>query len=104
MENLQNFLLIVHIIIAFFIVILVLLQPSGNGDGLVSSYSNLGNVVSSRATANFLSKTTMFLAIVFMCNTLFLGMIAHKKSKINSIVEKMVEEKKGNKVHIPLAE
>ena len=105
MENLQNFLLIIHIIIAILIVILVLLQPSSGNDGLVSSYGGGNSMVSARSAANLLSKTTMILAFVFMCNTLFLGMIAHKQSKDNSIVEKILEEEQeGGDVQVPLAE
>jgi len=104
MESLQNFLLIIHIIIAVMIVVLVLLQPSGGGDGLVSSYGGGGSFVSARTAANLLSRTTMILAVIFMCNTLFLGMIAHKKSQDNSIVETIIkgQDKKG--VEVPLAE
>lgn len=103
MEALQTFSIILHIIVAIFIIIFVLLQPSGGGDGLVSSYTPTGNFLSARSTANFLSKTTMILAFIFMANTLFLGIIANKKSQGNSIVEQLIEnEKKQNK--IPLAE
>lgn len=104
MESLQNFLLIIHIIIAVLIVILVLLQPSGSGDGLVSSYGGGGNIISARAAVNFLSRTTMILAALFMLNTLFLGMIAHKKSKDNSIVEDILEQQDKGVVEVPLAE
>ena len=102
MESLQTISLIVHILVAIFIVIFVLLQPSGGGDGLVSSYTPTGNFMSERSAANFLSKATMILAIIFMANTLFLGVIANKKSQGNSIVEDLLEEEKKNQ--IPLAE
>jgi len=102
MEALQTISLIVHIIVALLIIVLVLLQPSGGGDGLVSSYSGGGNFMSARSAANFLSKATMILAFVFMANTLFLGIIANKKSNANSIVEELVEEE--NEKSIPLAE
>ncbi|MBT4878561.1 MAG: preprotein translocase subunit SecG [Alphaproteobacteria bacterium] len=102
MESLQTISLIVHILVAIFIVIFVLLQPSGGGDGLVSSYTPTGNFMSARSAANFLSKATMILAIIFMANTLFLGVIANKKSQGNSIVEDLLEEEKKNQ--IPLAE
>ena len=102
MESLQTISLIVHILVAIFIVIFVLLQPSGGGDGLVSPYTATGNFMSARSAANFLSKATMILAIIFMANTLFLGVIANKKSQGNSIVEDLLEEEKKNQ--IPLAE
>jgi preprotein translocase subunit SecG len=105
MENLQNFLLIIHIIVAILIVILVLLQPSSGGDGLVSSYGGANSFVSARGAANFLSKTTMILAVVFMCNTLFLGMIAHKQSKDNSIIDSILQqEQQNNEAQVPLAQ
>jgi len=104
MDNLQNFLLIIHIILAVFIVILALLQPSGGKDGLVSSYGSLDNVVSSKSTANFLSRTTMILAFIFMANTLFLGIIAHKESRMNSIIEEVINKDDKKKINIPLAD
>jgi len=104
MESLQNFLLIIHVIIAVLIIILVLLQPSGGGDGLVSSYGGGNSFVSARTAANFLSRMTMVLAVIFMLNTLFLGMIAHKKSRDNSIIENIIDAEDNKAVEVPLAE
>ncbi|MFZ8864912.1 MAG: preprotein translocase subunit SecG [Rickettsiales bacterium] len=103
MEALQTFSLIIHIIVAIFIIILVLLQPSGGGDGLVSSYVPSGNFMRARSATNFLSKTTMILAFIFMANTLFLGIIANKKSQGNSIIEELIEQEE-QKNQIPLAD
>ena len=105
MESLQSILLIIHIVVAILIVAMVLLQPSSSGDGLVSTYSATGNFMSARAAANFMTKFTMILAIIFMTNTLLLGMIATKKSSANSIVEKVLQEQEGeDNISVPLAE
>ncbi len=103
MESLQAALLILHIIIALLIIVLVLLQPSGGGDGLVSSYNPGSNFMNIRAAANFLTRTTMILAFIFMLNTLFLGVIAKKMSVSKSIINEIYEKEKV-KQSVPLAE
>ena len=101
MEGLQGFFLIVQLVVAVLIVVLVLLQPSGGGDGLTTSSNIGGGIVSGRSAASFLTKFTMILAAIFMLNTLFLGVIASKKSAGNSIVNELIEKEKDNSV--PLA-
>ncbi len=102
MENLQTLLLIIHTIVAILIVIFVLLQPSSGNDGLVSS-SNLGGVMSVRGAGNLLTRITSILIAIFMANTLFLGIIASKKSQKRSIVNEIIQEEQKNKT-VPLAE
>ncbi len=105
MEALQSILLIIHIILAILIVVLVLLQPSTGGDGLVSTYSGGGNFMSARATANLLSRSTMILAVLFMLNTLFIGIVANKLSEAkNSIVDDILENNSESNATVPLAE
>ena len=83
MEGLQLFLLILQIIIAVILVILVLLQKS-DGDslsGIGSGSGGLNSVVSSKATASILSKSTMILIGIFMLNCLILASLSNVKSK-----------------------
>jgi preprotein translocase subunit SecG len=95
MEGLQLFLLIFQIIIAVILVILVLLQKS-DGDslsGIGSGSGGLNSVVSSKATASILSKSTMVLIGIFMLNCLILASLSNVKSKaIEKDLEKIVKE------------
>ena len=82
MEKLQLFLLVLQIVIAVVMIILVLLQKS-DGDslgGIGGGSGGMGAVISGKATANVLSKTTMILAAVFMLNCLILASISGGKS------------------------
>ncbi|HLD76553.1 MAG TPA: preprotein translocase subunit SecG [Rickettsiales bacterium] len=111
MEKLQLFLLILQIVIAVVMIILVLLQKS-DGDslsGIGGGSGGMGSAISSKASANFLSKTTMVLVAIFMFNCLVLATISNvKKKKTASELEAVIQqqEQKGevapqNGVKIP---
>lgn len=97
----ESILLVVQIIVALLLVTVILLQNS-SADSLkgLGGGSNM-NVVSQSTTSNFLTKTTIFLAIVFMVNSLVLANISSKHNRHASIVEK-IKHKDLNTV--PLAE
>lgn len=95
MEKLQLFLLVLQIVIAVVMVILVLLQKS-DGDslsGIGGGSGGMGSVMSSKASASFLSKTTMILVGVFMFNCLILATISNvAKKKTASDLEAVIQE------------
>lgn len=103
MENFQLFLLILQVIIAVAMIILVLLQKS-DGDslsGIGGGSGGLNSVMSGKATANVLSKTTMILIGIFMLNCLILASISNASNKaiandLNKIIEQ--QEKNGSPV------
>jgi preprotein translocase subunit SecG len=90
----QLVLLIVQIILAVILIGLVLIQKSSSDglSGLSGGGGNLG-VVSSRASANFLTKSTAVVMTLFMINCLILGNLAARTSKKASIVEQIKIEK-----------
>lgn len=102
MEKLQLFLLILQIVIAFAMIVLVLLQKS-DGDslgGIGGGSGGMGAVMSSKASANLLSKITMFLAAAFMINCLILASISGRDSdKTAAEFEQVIEQQqdKGDK-------
>ncbi len=104
MENFQLFLLILQVIIAFVLVILVLLQKS-DGDslsGIGGGSGGANSVISSKASANILSKTTMILVAIFMLNCLILASLSNSKSKeIQSDLEKIVKEEQAKNPSVP---
>lgn len=95
----QLIFLVIQIILAIAIIGAVLLQKTG-GDGL----GNLGggggisgnSIVSSRTSANFFTKTTTFLVICFMLNSLILGNLAMREHKPKSIIEQTINQESTN--------
>lgn len=99
MESLQLFLLVLQVVIAVVMIILVLLQKS-DGDslsGISGGSGGLNSVISSRASANILSKTTMILIAVFMINCLVLAGLSNSASKtIEQNLNKIIEEENSS--------
>lgn len=100
MENIQLFLLILQVIIAVILIILVLLQKS-DGDslgGISGGSGGLNSVISSKASANILSKTTMILIAVFMLNCLILATLSNSQNKaVKSELEQIIQEQESSK-------
>jgi preprotein translocase subunit SecG len=98
MEKLQLFLLIFQVIIAVIMIILVLLQKS-DGDslsGIGGGSGGLNSVISSRASANLLTKTTMVLIAIFMANCLLLALLSKNSQKsLLSDIDKIVKEQEA---------
>jgi len=105
MENFQLFLLILQVVIAVILVILVLLQKS-DGDslsGIGSGTGGLNSVISGKASANILSKTTMILIGIFMLNCLVLASISNSASKAikNDLKEAAQQEEQNGTAQQP---
>ncbi|MDX2049723.1 MAG: preprotein translocase subunit SecG [Rickettsiaceae bacterium] len=83
-----NILLIVQITISILLILVILIQRTG-ADSL-SGLSGGGNsgVVSARTAANFLTKTTIVLAAMFMINSIILANLS-SKTKQDSIIERL---------------
>lgn len=95
MENFQLFLLVLQVIIAVILIILVLLQKS-DGDslsGIGGGSGGLNSVMSGKARANVLSKTTMILIGIFMLNCLILASLSNSSNKaIEKDLDKIIEQ------------
>ncbi|GHF48794.1 preprotein translocase subunit SecG [Seohaeicola zhoushanensis] len=82
----ENVVLIIHLILAFGLIAIVLLQRSeGGGLGMGGG----GGVMSGRAAATALGKLTWFLAIGFICTSLALTIIAAEKSAGTSVLDRL---------------
>ncbi|QEZ88256.1 preprotein translocase subunit SecG [Aliarcobacter cibarius] len=80
-------LLIVQFVLAVLIVIVVLLQKSSSM-GLGAYSGSNESLFGAKGPANFLTKATMFLGLIFVLNTLFLGYTYNQernKSAIDSV-------------------
>ncbi|WP_375329833.1 preprotein translocase subunit SecG [Candidatus Tisiphia endosymbiont of Nemotelus uliginosus] len=76
-----NILLFVHIVIAILLIIVILMQKTG-GNGTMG-------VVAGRTVVNFLTRTTVVLATLFMINAVILANLSSKK---NSGIIKKIEQ------------
>ena len=100
-------LLVLQVIIAVAMVVVILVQRSSS-DGLagLSGGSGGGNsLISGRASANLLTKTTAILATAFMVNSLAMATISARKERFSeTIVEDVVSEEKKAEPVVPIAE
>ena len=81
----QTVIVLIHLIIVIFMVGLILLQKS-EGGGLGMGGGG-GNFLSSRGTANVLTRTTAILAALFFATSLFLSVLASFDRKPRSILD-----------------
>lgn len=77
-----NTLLFIHIVISLLLVVVILIQKTSTDglSGLGSGSSNMG-IVSGRSAANFLTKTTIVLAILFFISAITLGNMSSRSTK-----------------------
>jgi preprotein translocase subunit SecG len=106
MEKFQLFLLILQVIIAVTMIILVLIQKS-DGDslsGIGGGSGGLNSIISSKASANILSKTTMVLIAIFMINCLILASLSHHAKKATaSELDKIIDKQEKSAPVEPMA-
>ncbi len=89
----QQIILIVHLVLAGFLVLLILLQQGKGADaGAAFGAGASGTVFGSRGTGNFLSRTTAILALLFFCSSSYLAYFAARGVTNKSIVETFSEE------------
>ena len=82
----QTVLILIHLMIVLAMCALVLLQKS-EGGGLGMGGGSGAGFLSSRGTANVLSRTTAILAALFFATSLLLSMLAGYERKPRSILD-----------------
>ena len=98
----ENFILIINIILAVLLVGIILLQRSEGGAlGLGVSQDNF---VSSRSAGSFLTKTTAIIATLFIITSVSLTIISKEEISSTSVLEKVEEEKDSSEPEIPKSE
>ena len=88
MEQLQNFLLILQVIIALVLIIIVLMQKTDEDSlsGIGGNSNPTNSAFSSKSSVNIVTKITFFLVIAFMLNCLFLA-------SISKLINKSISDK-----------
>lgn len=87
--------LIIQIILAVVMVAIILLQNT-NVDGLSGMGGGGGggnNLISGRASANLLTRSTAILATLFMLNSLAMATYVSRSHRSNSIIDQLVPTK-----------
>ena len=98
----ENFVLIIDIILAILLIISVLLQKSEGGAlGLGVSQDTF---ISSRSAGNFLTKTTVILATLFIITSISLTIMSKDEFSATSVIERVEEEKDSSEPEIPKSE
>ena len=95
----ENFILVLNIILAIILVIVILLQKSEGGAlGIGSSQESF---ISSRSAGNLLTKVTAKIATLFIITSISLTIIAQKEISTSSVLEKVEEKKDPSEPQIP---
>ena len=95
----ENFIIILNIILAILLVIVILLQKSEGGAlGIGASQESF---ISSRSAGNLLTKATAIIATLFIVTSILLTIMAQKEISTSSVLEKVEEKQDPLEPQIP---
>ena len=95
----ENFILVLNIILAIILVIIILLQKSEGGAlGIGASQESF---ISSRAAGSLLTKTTAIIATLFIITSISLTVMEQKEISTSSVLEKVEEKQDPSEPQIP---
>ena len=98
----ENFLLIINVILAVILVLIILLQRSEGGAlGIGLSQDQF---VSSRSVSTFLSKSTAIIATLFIITSISLTVISNRELSPQSVLEQIEKKKDPSEPQIPESE
>jgi len=85
---------VVHIIVCFFLIIVVLLQSGKSGD-ITAAFGGQGSQTAfgPRGAATVLSKATTWSAIIFMVTSITLSVFAARRTGTNSVLQGVQQTK-----------
>ena len=95
----ENFILVLNIILAIILVIIILLQKSEGGAlGIGASQESF---ISSRSAGNLLTKATAIIATLFIITSILLTIMAKKEISTSSVLDKVEEKQDSSEPQIP---
>ena len=98
----ENFVLILNIILAILLIGSVLLQKSEGGAlGIGVSQDNY---ISSRSAGSFLTKSTAIIATLFIVTSISLTIMSKENLPTKSVLESVEEQKTSSEPEIPKSE
>ena len=95
----ENFILVLNIILAIILVIVILLQKSEGGAlGIGASQESF---ISSRSAGNLLTKVTAIIATLFIITSISLTIMTQKEISTSSVLERVEEKQDTSEPQIP---
>ena len=95
----ENFIIVINIILAALLVLVILLQKSEGGAlGLGVSQDSF---ITSRSAGNILTKTTAILAALFILTSISLTVMSKDQFSTTSVLEKVEEKSDSSEPEIP---
>jgi preprotein translocase subunit SecG len=78
----------IHVIVCFFIIIVVLLQSGKSGD-IAAAFGGMGSQTAfgPRGAATLLGKATTWSAVIFMITSITLSIVASRRTTGNSVLQ-----------------
>ncbi len=93
METLQTVLLVAQVFIAIGLIAIILIQHGKGADAGAAFGSGASSTVfGSQGSANFLTKATTMLAVIFLGNSLTLGYLAANMTEDASLMEQATQQ------------
>jgi len=92
-----TFLLIVHAVLAIFLILVVIIQPGQSEGGVAMMGGSSTGSAFGAETGAVLTKTTAVLGALFLLNSLLLSVVGSKYLRSSSVVEKVLEKKESKK-------
>ena len=95
----ENFIIVINIILAVLLVLVILLQKSEGGAlGIGVSQDSF---ITSRSAGNILTKTTAILAALFIFTSISLTVMSKDQFSSTSVLEKVEEKSDSSEPEIP---
>ena len=95
----ENFILVLNIILAVLLIIVILLQKSEGGAlGIGASQESF---ISSRSAGNLLTKATAIIATLFIITSISLTVMEQKEVSTISVLERVEEKQDPSEPQIP---
>jgi len=92
----QLFVTITHIILAFTMILIILLQPGKEGGAALAGGSSGNQMYGPRGAGNFLGKATTFVASGFMMTSIALALYSSEKVQSGTNIEDAIERLEGS--------
>jgi protein translocase SecG subunit len=91
----QLFVTITHIVLAFTMILIILLQPGKEGGAALAGGSSGNQMYGPRGAGNFLGKATTFVASGFMMTSIALALYSSEKVQSGSNIQDAIERLEG---------
>ena len=91
----QLFITILHIVLAIFMILIILLQPGKEGGAALAGGSSGNQMYGPRGAGNFLGRATTIVATLFMVTSISLAWYSSAKIQSGSNIEDAIQRLEG---------